>query len=179
MEALGVECNPSESFGVSLGTGETVQGQGECKSVVVQVQGITIVEDFLPIHLGNSDMILGLKWLETLGNTTAKWKLQKLSFKLGRETVTLKGDASLGRSGITLKAMMRTLRKEGKGYIVEFNYLGAASEMGTTKQSAIREIPEFLAPVIDKYQQVFELPPGLPPPRNQDHHIILKEGTDP
>lgn len=44
--------------------------QGECKSVVVRVQGITVVEDVLPLQLGNSDMILGLKWLEKLGNMT-------------------------------------------------------------------------------------------------------------
>lgn len=178
IEALGVECNPSRSFGVSLGTGEMVVSPGECKSVVVQVQGVTIVEDFLAINLGNSDMILGLKWLEMLGTTTTNWKLQKLSFKMGKETVTLTGDTSLGRTEITLKAMLRTLRREGQGYLVEFNHIGAINQE-ENKQISDQEIPKGLFPIVQQYQQIFELPTGLPPARHQDHHIILKEGTDP
>ncbi|KAL2894117.1 Retrotransposon-derived protein PEG10 [Bienertia sinuspersici] len=54
-------------FGVTLGNDETVQGEGECKSVTLQLQGATVVEDFFPLPLGNSDMILGIQWLEKLG----------------------------------------------------------------------------------------------------------------
>ncbi|KAL8103695.1 hypothetical protein AgCh_028042 [Apium graveolens] len=101
-----------------------VQSNGECKSVVLKLQNLTIVEDFLPIALGNSDLILGLQWLEMLGTMTANWKSQRIKFKLGNDTVTLIGDSSLGRSGITLKAMLKTLRKEKQGFLVEFNYMG-------------------------------------------------------
>lgn len=44
---------------------------------------------------------------------------------MGSEMVVLTGDASLGRLGITLKAMMKTLQKEGQGFLIEFNHLGA------------------------------------------------------
>lgn len=89
---LGVPVRSSQSFGMSLGTGEIVQSTGECKSVVLQLPGVTIIEDFLPITLGNSDMILGLQWLEKLVTMTTNWKLQTIKFKMGKDTVTLKGD---------------------------------------------------------------------------------------
>lgn len=37
IEALGVECSGVRPFDVSLGTGETINSKGECKSVVVQI----------------------------------------------------------------------------------------------------------------------------------------------
>lgn len=59
---------------------------------------------------------------------TTNWKTQTLRFQMGTDTITLKGDPSLGRSGISLKAMIRNLRKEGGGFLVEFNYLQAPLE---------------------------------------------------
>lgn len=178
IQELGIDCNDSQSFGVSLGTGETVQSRGECKSVVLQLQGLTIVENFLPIVLGNSDLILGLQWLEKLGTMTANWKTQTIKFRLGNEMVTLKGDASLGRMGITLKAMIRTLRKERNGFLVEFNHLGVNSEQRRQSEDSCI-IPPFLKNVVQQHSKVFEMPKGLPPTRHRDHHIVLREGTDP
>lgn len=45
-------------------------------------------------------------------------------------TVTLTGDPHLGRSGISLKAMIKNLQKEGHGYLLEFNLLEMAGEEG-------------------------------------------------
>lgn len=103
----------SNGFEVSLGTGNDVQGQGECKSVVLHLQGITIIENYLPLPLGNSNVILGVQWLEKLGTVSANKKTQILKFKLGGDSVTLKGDPSLGRSMISLKAMVKLIRKGG------------------------------------------------------------------
>lgn len=59
-QKLGITLTESKSFGVTLGTGEAVQGEGVCHGVVLELQGITIVEDFLILPLGNSDIILGI-----------------------------------------------------------------------------------------------------------------------
>lgn len=109
VEVLGLTLTPTKIFGVSLGTGEAVLGRGECCSVVLQLQlqGITIVENSLPLSLGNSDVILGIQWLEKLGTMSTNWKTQTMKFPLGNETVILKGDPSLGRTEIPLKAMIR------------------------------------------------------------------------
>lgn len=103
VKALGLQLTSSKSFGVSLGAGDALQGEGECKSVVLQLQGITIIEDYLPLALGNSDLILGIQWLEKLGTMTTNWKTQTIKFQIGSDTVTLKGDPSLGRTEISLK----------------------------------------------------------------------------
>lgn len=70
-------------YGVVLGTGLSVKGEGVCRGVIVTLQEIEVVEDFLPLELGNSDMILGIKWLETLGVMTVNWKNLSMKFTLG------------------------------------------------------------------------------------------------
>lgn len=61
--------------------------------------------DFLPLGIGNSDVILGVHWLELLGTLVSDWKTQKMSFVVDRIPIKLKGDPSLARSKISLKAM--------------------------------------------------------------------------
>ena len=52
---MGTHC-----FGVHMGTGLSVKGEGICKGVVLQLQNIEIVQDFLPLQLGSVGIILGM-----------------------------------------------------------------------------------------------------------------------
>lgn len=176
VQHLQLPITPSKSFGVSLGTGTEVYGAGVCKAVPLFIQGVEVVEDYLPLQLGNSDLILGIEWLEKLGTMVTNWKTQKIQFKRGDATITLEGDPSLCRQGISLKAMMRTIKKEGGGYLVELNQLEGA---GQAEQELLQSIPESLQPLIHSYAQVFHMPSGLPPKRGHEHAVILKQGTDP
>lgn len=62
------------SFGVTLGNGERIYGEGECQQVQIIVQGYNVCENFLVLELGSSDMILGVQWLEKLGEVMTNWK---------------------------------------------------------------------------------------------------------
>lgn len=64
---LSLPITPTTDFGVQIGTGDSVKGQGLCKEVVLNMQNLTIIENFLPLELGGIDVILGMQWLETLG----------------------------------------------------------------------------------------------------------------
>lgn len=56
-------------YRVIMGTSLVVQGVEVCKRVVLSLQNLEVVEDFFPLKLGSSDVILGMKWLATLGGT--------------------------------------------------------------------------------------------------------------
>ena len=64
---MAIPVETTKAYGVLLGTG-SVQGIGICREVTIYLQGIEILEDFLPFDLSSSDIILGIQWLETLGN---------------------------------------------------------------------------------------------------------------
>lgn len=43
-----------------MGTGLTIKGEGVCRGVALNLPGLLVVEDFLPLELGSSDVILGM-----------------------------------------------------------------------------------------------------------------------
>ena len=164
----------TKEFGVSLGNGESIKGSGECKGITLQFAEVDVREDFLPFQLGNSDVLLGVQWLEKLGHVTTNWKSQRMSFKVGSRTVVLQGDASLTHTKVSLKAMIKTVRKEGGGLLVEVR------QMEKSEDKAINpDIPMFLQPVLNKFGPVFKSTMGLPPYRGHEHAIVLKEGSNP
>ena len=61
-----------------LGNGEEIVRHGICRRVELEIQGLTIIQDYLSLELGNSDLILGVQWLETLGSVTTNWKTQTM-----------------------------------------------------------------------------------------------------
>lgn len=167
----------TKGFEVSLGNGESITGFGECKGVRVQLDGVDVVEDFLPFNLGNSDVLFGVQWLEKLGAVTTNWKSQKMSFRVGRETVVLRGDPTLTHTHISLKAMIKTVRKTGGGLLLELKYIEGAKQ-GREEHSP-KGVPLYLQPILGKYDAVFKNPTELPPFRGHEHSIVMKEGSNP
>ena len=52
VQKLGLLVEATSRYGVLLGTGQAIKGEGICKGVVLTIQNIEIVEDFLPLDLG-------------------------------------------------------------------------------------------------------------------------------
>ena len=57
--------------------------------------------------LGCVDIILGVAWLETLGEVRCKWVDSSMKFKQGGEWVTLFGDSTLVRSTISARSLQK------------------------------------------------------------------------
>ncbi|TYK03081.1 ty3-gypsy retrotransposon protein [Cucumis melo var. makuwa] len=64
VEEMQITTTETTQYGVIMGSGKAVQGKGLCTGVVVGLPGLTVVEDFLPLELGNLDMVLGMQWLQ-------------------------------------------------------------------------------------------------------------------
>ena len=79
----------TDGYGVLMGTGLAVQGDGVCKGVVLSLQKVEMVEYFLPLELGSSDVILGIWWLDSLGGMHVNRHTLAMKFKLGKTQVTL------------------------------------------------------------------------------------------
>lgn len=95
VEKLQIPVTESGGFDVSLGNGEAVRGTGICRGVPLVLDGeVEVCDDFLPFELGNSDIILGIQWLEKMGSIVTNWKTQVMTFQSGGSTITLQGDPS-------------------------------------------------------------------------------------
>ncbi|KAL5575703.1 hypothetical protein UlMin_017402 [Ulmus minor] len=90
--------------------------QGLCKGVELRIQVHWVVKDFLPFDLGCIDVVLGVSWLQKLGNVQANWKLFMMKFQVGDYWMNWQGHPSLSCYPISLKAMHRTIEGEGQGF---------------------------------------------------------------
>ena len=95
--------------------------------------------------------------------------------KMGHRTVTLRGDPGLRRTGVSLKAMFKTLKKGCSGVLVEFQ----ATTMEDLREAGDETVPLEVQQILEKHERVFETPSGLPPQRATDHAIVLIERTSP
>ncbi|XP_068638603.1 uncharacterized protein [Aristolochia californica] len=173
VEKLHLLLSPLEKYGVQLGIGATLPREEICKGVQLTLQGIEIMEDFLPLELGNTDVILGVQWLETLGGTYTNWKTHVMKFRLGNEIVVLQGDPSLHKTLISLKVMMRVIKHEEHGALVE---LGSTTVAASQPKE---DTTTMMKRVLTKFGDVFSMPQELLPKREKEHAIILKDGASP
>jgi len=131
------------------------------------------VEDFLPLELGSSDVILGMKWLAAVSKMNVDWKTLTMKFQVGDMVVTLQGDPSLSKTLVSLKAMVKTFKEEGERMLLELATLAIEIEEDQ------RAIPKLLKGALAKFGRVFTAAEGLPPSKERDHAINLISGSSP
>lgn len=168
------------NYGIITGTGIAIKGQGVCCGVVLELPEITVVEDFLPIELNDLDVILGMKWLQSLGKMEADWPSLTMSFLKVDKKITLKGDLTLVRLEVSLKRLARSWQKTDEGFMVELRALTAHSS-GQMEELEIRdgEQPTEIHQLLGEYQGIFRTTDQLPPQRAVDHRIQIKDGEPP
>lgn len=98
---------------------------------------------------------------------------------------------SRARVSVALRELViRTLQNLFEGYVANFMQrrwgilveLRQMEPQFRDKQKEVDTIiqtPEFLQSLLLRFKQVFEMPKGLPPKRNHEHAIVLKEGSNP
>ena len=106
------------SYRVVMGTGVAVKGKGICWRVVLSMQGLTLVQDFLPLELGSTDVVLGMEWLGSLGRMEVNWKRLTMTFRMGNSLVVFQGETGLNKSGISLKTMVKEIKQGGQRFLV-------------------------------------------------------------
>lgn len=63
------------------------------------------------------DVVLGMQWLHTLGETRVGWTTLTIMIEKGDGVVTLKGDPSLTKTKVYLKRMINVWEENGQGYL--------------------------------------------------------------
>ncbi|XP_044500293.1 uncharacterized protein LOC123221524 [Mangifera indica] len=160
-------------FTVLLGDNRKVSGIGRCKDVELMVQGVRIVQDFLPFKLGGVDMILGIDWLSRLGEVKSNWGKQTMRFEWEGQKVELKGDVSLSKLESSVSTLLKIISNGGHGFCLK------SGEEADTCEAEINEILPTLVPLLNEFEDLFRDPHGLPPERERDHAIRLIEGAQP
>ena len=158
---LPIEATPP--FKVVVGNGSYMTAEGFIKDLVVQVQGVDLTLSAYVLPVSGADLILGGKWLATLGLHMANYEDPMLKFLLKGKFVTLQGESA----NAPVQAEFHQLRR--------LSYTDAISEIYTIQLNKpetieIHELPlpEDMEPelvlLLHTYKEVFAKPSGLPPP---------------
>ena len=158
-------------FRVEVGNGAIEQGVGGCENVVIQVQGITIVENFFVMELGRSEVVLGAGWIASLGKFEGDYGSLTLSWMLNGSKVTLRGDPSLGWSPASSKMTFNALKNSEDGFLVTPLFKATEVEVVPPISVATQQL-------LAKFDFLFQPPSGLPPKRELDHAIKLKDKAE-
>ncbi|KAA0055925.1 Ty3/gypsy retrotransposon protein [Cucumis melo var. makuwa] len=180
VDKLQLPMRETPNYGVILGSDTTIKGKSVCGDVELWLGECKITDSFLPLELGGVDAILGMQWLHSLGTIEVDWKNLVLTFYERDNKVVIKGDPSLTKTQVSLKGMMKNWETKDQGYLVECRAMEKRDTEGREADDQITETgKERMATIISKYSDVFERPGRLPPQRGIEHHIYLRQGTDP
>ncbi|XP_058786123.1 uncharacterized protein LOC131660807 [Vicia villosa] len=145
------------AYVIEVGNGDSVRNQGVCEGLKFQIQGVEFQQHFFLIELGGSEMVLGRDWLANLDNIEANFGELCLKWEVAGEKYNIQGDPSLcNRKGIGF--YVQSL----KGSRIKGPEVETSSEWDT---------------LLTNFEDVFNMPAGLPPIREHDHAIVLKTGA--
>jgi len=163
---------PVKNFQVMISNGGSINCGGKCHNIKVNIGDYNLTTTMYAIPIGGVDVVVGVQWLETLGNITMNLKQHFMRFKLDGIQYQLDGFVPPPSQVISSHRMEKLIWKGAPGIIARCYSLEGSEEI----KIVIPELQEVLA----HHSKVFEeLPKLLPPEREQDHAIELLAGSNP
>lgn len=174
---LKLSIEPARHVRVMVGDGNSMRGEGKVRQISVQVQGHCLQFPAYVIPIAGSDIVLGASWLATLRPHIANYTIGEsyIKFYYQGHFITLKGTNCVIATLAEYHQLQRLIQTEA---IAEC-YMMQREDMTPVHIEGVPMVPEELQSTVQKYWQVFEKPRGLPPVREHEHQITLKDGTEP
>jgi hypothetical protein len=125
--------------------------------------------------LGGCDVVLGVEWLRTLGPVLWDFQLMTMAFNQASHHVILQG---LHPSGFTLEDGDRFLKPSAsgiKGFFLQLGPSHPSGSLGSSLDRTFEPLDVAFQSLLSDFESVFDELAGLPPPRSQDHQIILHD----
>ncbi|CAA0359373.1 unnamed protein product [Arabidopsis thaliana] len=166
---LNLKSTITKPFAVKVADGHPLHYRRVHRRVGMTLGELTFFVDLYALPLMGLDVILGIQWLETLGPTLCDWKAHTMQFNWAGQKHTLHG---LTGPKIQQAPWVEVAKEARLGQTLFALSL-------TTDAATVRPEPEELRRLLHEFDLVFQTPSELPPTRDMEHHIVLKEGSDP
>ncbi|KAL6348238.1 hypothetical protein AAG906_005529 [Vitis piasezkii] len=168
-ETLRLPVKPTTPFTVRVANGERLSCKGKYEKLTVNLQGNEFHLDFFYVPLNGLDMVLGIQWLETLGSVVCDWKKRTMDFIWEQQPKKLQGIEIPPIQDTTLQGFTKEFRQRQAVFALYFQLEG---------QQNNEELSSDMQALLEEYSDVFAASTSLPPAREIDHKIPLKDGTE-
>ena len=160
---------PTAPFHVRVANSQPLKCQGRFDNIHILLQGIPFSITFYSLPLNGLDLVLGVQWLEQLGSVVCDWKQMTMEFQWANKPRLLQGSRAQNLQQASLEAIAKDMRH------TSFIFAICLQPPAVPHQT----IPLDMQTLIEDFAAIFEEPQQLPPVREVDHCISLKEGTKP
>ena len=160
---------PTKPFHVRVANGQPLKCQGRFDNVHILLQGISFTINFYSLPLTGLDLVLGVQWLEQLRSVVCDWKKMTMEFKWANKTRLIRGTNTPTLQQASLKAISKEMSHN-------ISFLQSVYSHMRSHNNPLHSNMQVL---LETFANIFEEPQQLPPDREIDHSISLKEGIEP
>ncbi|KAH9685457.1 hypothetical protein KPL70_013962 [Citrus sinensis] len=159
---------PTAAFPVKVANGEKLACQGKFENIQILIQDIPFFLTVYALPISGLDLVLGIQWLEELGTVECNWKSLTMNFNWNNRPRHLQGLNPQSLQTATIAEINKEIKQGHEAFAICFQL--QLEEV--TAQAAMQGL-------LRNYRELFQEPTQLPPKREIDHCITLKEGTEP
>ncbi|KAD7116688.1 hypothetical protein E3N88_03956 [Mikania micrantha] len=157
---------------IKLGDGHVVLVQQQCVGMSVQIGPCSFLLNALVFDTGDLDLILGMEWLQSLGEVTHDWKHAWMKFMYCNQTVILQGKLLTQSHAAALQQWLPL--DEDNHTLLELRMPQGVIILPEMMQDQLSPTQhKQLQSLLSSYAVLFQTPSGLAPIRAHDHHIPL------
>jgi hypothetical protein len=173
VERKGITTEAFEGFLVIISGENTLNCTKYVPRMTLSLGNYTVTDDFFVVKVLDTNVVLGVQWLYSLGKYTTNYQTMEMEFQ-GQDgkRVVLRGMNTYPPKVVTAEKMEAVMRQDDIAWVAEFQI---------SVQKPKGEEPNFsreIKALLKKHQKVFgDIPPGRPPDRGFEHTIELEEGT--
>nr|XP_023925163.1 probable LRR receptor-like serine/threonine-protein kinase At1g56140 isoform X1 [Quercus suber]XP_023925164.1 probable LRR receptor-like serine/threonine-protein kinase At1g56140 isoform X1 [Quercus suber] len=132
------------------------------------MQGYRFAMDFNVLHLEGCEVVLGTQWLSTLGEISWDFQILTLKFLHLGKRVFLQGLQPTTSTILEVDSFFSGPERKGRVFHISL------ADSATSVQPHLLVV---LADLLVEFSKVVAVPTGLPPIRDHEHSITLKEGS--
>jgi hypothetical protein len=164
-----------EGFDVAVADGHTVECLDIVPDLEVKLGNYTMRDTLYVVDLSDTDVVLGVQWLITLGKISTNYQTLEMGFKDSEgKKVVLRGMSTGAPRTVSAKRMERIFRHGEVAYASKC-VITMRRDSGNQQQYQIE-----IRTLLSQHQQVFGLIlPGRPLDRGFEHTIKMEEGEKP
>ncbi|XP_022008221.1 uncharacterized protein LOC110907566 [Helianthus annuus] len=162
---------------VTVADGNKVECVNLCKDFQWVMQGNWFTADMMVFDLDNYDIVLGIQWLETLNDIMWNFKNLTMKFNVAGQDFELKGTKRKNVGLSSMEKITSLIQDEEKVVQAQLFMIQDSASAQSMYQPVIGKEQEHkeLTDLLKNYEDIFEVPKGLPPTRPFDHRIVLKD----
>ena len=160
---------PIEPFNVKKANGGSLTCQGRFEDVPILLQGIPFVLTLYALPLTGLDEVLEIQILEQLGTVACNLRQLTMEFTWGNQSHKLQGIDNRAIGCASMKSVSKDVRHGEMLFAVCLQ---------SPTDSSTQHIDLDIQQLLQNFEDIFQKPKHLPPIREIDHHINLKEGTE-